>query len=113
MKLIVAIIQPHTLPEVKTLLFSAGVCKMTIITAMGCGQQKGHIKTYRGIMSEVKLLKKIRLEIAVNEKYVQPTVDMIITGARMGKIGDGKIMVMDLPECIRIRTGERGPDAIG
>lgn len=113
MKLIVAMIQPHKLPDVKKALFDAQVYKMTVTNALGCGQQKGYTETYRGVVHEVNLLKKIRLEIAVNEDFVEPTINAIIKGARTGKIGDGKIFVLDLKECIRIRTGERGAEAIG
>lgn len=113
MKLIIAMIQPHKLPDVKQALFDAEVHKMTVSNALGCGQQKGYSETYRGVVQEVNLLKKIRLEIAVNEDFVKPTIDAIIKGARSGKIGDGKIFILDLPQCIRIRTGETGGDAIG
>ena len=113
MKLIIAMIQPHKLPDVKQALFDADVHKMTVSNALGCGQQKGYTETYRGAISEVNLLKKIRLEIAVNEDFVKPTLDAIIKGARTGKIGDGKIFILDLPDCIRIRTGEKGNAAIG
>lgn len=113
MKLIVAMIQPHKLPEVKRALFEAKVHKMTVSNVLGCGQQKGYSETYRGVVHDVNLLKKVRLEIAVNEDFVKPTVAAIIRGARTGAIGDGKIFVIDLPECIRIRTGETGTDAIG
>lgn len=113
MKLIVAMIQPHKLPDVKKALFEADVHKMTITNVLGCGQQRGYSETYRGVVYEVNLLKKVRLEIAVNENFVKPTVDAIIKGARTGKIGDGKIFILDLPECIRIRTGETGKEAIG
>ena len=113
MKLIVAMIQPHKLPEVKEALFEADVHKMTITNALGCGQQKGYTETYRGVPTEVNLLKKIRLEIAVSEEFVEPTVNAIIKGARTGEIGDGKIFVSDLVDCIRIRTDERGKEAIG
>ena len=113
MKLIIAMVQPHKLPDVKKALFEADVHKMTVTNALGCGQQKGFTETYRGVIHEVNLLKKIRLEIAVNETFVKPTVDAIIKGARTGKIGDGKIFILDLPECIRIRTGETGGEAIG
>jgi len=113
MKLIIALIQPHKLPDVKGALYDAGIYKMTITNTLGCGQQKGYSETYRGVVHEVNLLKKLRLEIAVNEPFVQPTIDAIIKGAKTGKIGDGKIYLMDLPECIRIRTGERGQKAIG
>ncbi|MDP8258546.1 MAG: P-II family nitrogen regulator [Candidatus Aadella gelida] len=113
MKLIIAMIQPHKLPDVKKALFDADVHKMTVTNALGCGQQKGYTETYRGVVHEVNLLKKIRLEIAVNKEFVDPTIDAIIEGARTGNIGDGKIFVLDLPECIRIRTGEKGGAAIG
>ncbi len=113
MKLIIAMIQPHKLPDVKKALYDAEVFKMTVTNALGCGQQKGYTETYRGVIHEVNLLKKIRLEIAVNEDFVEPTINAIIKGAKNGKIGDGKIFVLDLPECIRIRTGERGNQAIG
>ncbi len=113
MKLVIALIQPHKLPDVKKALYDAEVYKMTVSNALGCGQQKGFTETYRGVISEVNLLKKVRLEIAVNENFVKPTIDAVIKGARSGRIGDGKIFVIDLPECIRIRTGEIGNKAIG
>jgi len=113
MKLIIAIIQPAKLPDVKKALFDAEVYKMTVTNVIGCGQQGGYTESYRGSMIEVNLLKKVRLEIAVNENFVQKTIDAIIRGARTGKIGDGKIFVLDLPQCIRIRTGEEGTNAIG
>jgi len=113
MKLIIALIQPNKLDDVKKALFDAEIHKMTVSSALGCGQQKGYTETYRGVVSEINLLKKIRLEIAVNEDFVKPTIEAIIKGARTGNIGDGKIFVMDLVECIRIRTGEKGKTAIG
>jgi nitrogen regulatory protein P-II 2 len=113
MKLITAIIQPEKLPDVKAALFAADVHKMTVSNVIGCGQQKGFTETYRGVMSEVNLLKKVKLEVAVNEDFVNVTIEAIIKGARTGKIGDGKIFITELPECIRIRTGERGRMAIG
>jgi len=113
MKLIVAFIQPEKLNSVKQALYEAEVYKMSVTNALGCGQQKGYHESYRGADIEVNLLKKIRMEIAVNDNYVQPTIDAIIKGARSGKIGDGKIFVMELAECIRIRTGEKGSEAIG
>ena len=106
-------IQPHKLPDVKKALFDVDVHKMTVTNALGCGQQKGFTETYRGVIHEVNLLKKVRLEIAVNEDYVRPTIKAIANGARTGNIGDGKIFVLDLGECIRIRTGEKGKEAIG
>lgn len=113
MKLIVALIQPHKLPDVKQALYDADVYKMTVTNALGAGQQKGYTETYRGVIHEINLLKKVKLEIAVNDDFAQSTIDAIIKGAKTGKIGDGKIFVLDLPECIRIRTGERGSKAIG
>jgi len=113
MKLIVAMIQPHKLPDVKRALYDTEVFKMTVSNALGCGQQKGYTETYRGVVHDINLLKKVRLEIAVNEDFVKPTIDAIIKGARTGNIGDGKIFVTELSECIRIRTGETGSKAIG
>lgn len=113
MKLIIAIIQPHKLPDVKQALFKAGIHKMTVTNVLGCGQQKGYTEEYRGVAYEVNLLKKIRLEIAVNKDFVKPTIEAIVEGAKSGKIGDGKIFVLDLGECIRIRTGQQGSEAIG
>ena len=113
MKLIIAMIQPHMLTSVKKALFDADIHKMTVTNALGCGQQKGFTETYRGVLSEVNLLKKVQLQIAVNDDFVKPTVEAVIEGARSGNIGDGKIFVLDLPECIRIRTSEKGSKAIG
>ncbi len=113
MKLIIAYIQPHKLKDVKKALYKAQVYKMSVTNAMGCGEQQGYEESYRGIKFEVNLLKKVRLEIAVNEAFVEPTIEAIIDGAKTGQIGDGKIFVADLPECVRIRTGERGGEAIG
>ena len=113
MKLIVAYIQPEKLNDVKKELYKADVRKMSVTNALGCGQQGGYHESYRGVDVEVNLLKKVRMEIAVNEDFVDTTVEAIIKGARTGEIGDGKIFVLDLPECIRIRTGERGSEAIG
>ncbi|AJG40401.1 nitrogen regulatory protein P-II [Thermotoga sp. RQ7] len=113
MKLIIAVIQPHKLPDVKKALFDAQVYKMTVMNVLGCGQQKGYTETYRGEIEEVNLLKKVMLLIAVNEDFVEPTIEAIQKGARTGNIGDGKIFVLDLLDCIRIRTGERGREAIG
>ncbi len=113
MKLIVAYIQPEKLEEVKSALFKADVRKMSVTNSLGCGQQGGYTETYRGVPMEINLLKKVRLEIAVNEDFVDKTVSAIIEAARSGKIGDGKIFITDLKECIRIRTGEKGKEAIG
>ena len=113
MKMVTALIQPHKLEEVKKALFAAEVHKMTVSSALGCGQQKGYTETFRGVIEDINLLNKIRIDIAVNEDFVKPTVDAIIGAARTGKIGDGKIFITELAECIRIRTGETGHDAIG
>lgn len=113
MKLIVAIIQPHKLPDVKKALFDNEVHLMTVSTVLGSGRQMGYTETYRGVPEEVNLLRKVRLEIAVNDDFVEPAIEAIIKGAKTGNIGDGKIFVLDLPQCIRIRTIERGKKAIG
>ena len=113
MKLVIAYIQPEKLEDVKEALYGAEVYKMSVTNALGCGQQRGYKESYRGVVMEINLLKKVRLEIAVNEDFVKRTVDAIVKGAKTGNIGDGKIFILDLPECIRIRTGERGSDAIG
>ena len=113
MKLIIAYIQPHKLNDVKQALYNAKVCKMSVTNAVGCGEQHGYEESYRGIKFEVNLLKKVRLEIAVNQDFVEKTIAAIIEGARTGEIGDGKIFIVDLAECVRIRTGERDGEAIG
>jgi len=113
MKLIIAYIQPHKLSDVKQALYKAEVYKMSVTNSLGCGQQMGYHESYRGVGIEVNLLKKVRLEIGVNEGFVEKTIKAIIDGAKTGQIGDGKIFVLDLPECVRIRTGERGSEAIG
>ena len=113
MKLIIAYIQPHRLEQVKEALFKAEVHKMSATNSLGCGAQMGYEESYRGIKFNVNLLKKVRLEIAVNEKFVDQAVDAIVSGARTGEIGDGKIFIVNLAECVKIRTGERGGDAIG
>ena len=113
MKLITAYIQPHKLQDVKKALYAAEVFKLSVTNALGCGAQKGYHESYRGVDVEVNLLKKVRLEVAVNEDFVENTVEAIIAGARTGTIGDGKIFITDLSDCIRIRTGEHGGAAIG
>ena len=113
MKLIVAYIQPHRLNDVKQELYRREIYKVSVTNALGCGQQKGYHESYRGVDEEVTLLKKVRLEIAVNDAFVAQTIEGIVAGARTGDIGDGKIFLMSLEECIRIRTGETGGPAIG
>ena len=113
MKLVIAIIQPEVLTDVKNALTEAGVGKMTVTNAIGCGTQGGYTENYRGSIAEVNLLDKVRIEIGVNDAFVKKAVDAIIKGARTGAIGDGKIFVVPIEECIRVRTGETGKDAIG
>jgi len=113
MKLIIAYIQPEKLNDVKQALYKKEVFKLSVTNALGCGQQGGYHESYRGVDIEVNLLKKVRLEIAVNEDFVQPTIDAIVEGAKSNKIGDGKIFVISLDRCIRIRTEEEGKEAIG
>ncbi len=113
MKLIIAYIQPERLNAVKQSLYEREIYKLSVTNALGCGQQKGYHETYRGVDMEVNLLKKVRLEIAVNDEFVSATIEAIIAGARTGNIGDGKILVLDIADCIRIRTGEKGGAAIG
>ena len=112
MKLITAFIQPEKLNAVKQELFKREIYKMSVTNALGAGNQRGFTETYRGIDMEVNLLKKVRLDIAVNEDFLEPAIEAIVAGARSGEIGDGKIFVSELGECVRIRTGERGGDAI-
>jgi nitrogen regulatory protein P-II 2 len=113
MKMIVAIIQPFRLDEVKQALYDIDVRLMTVSEVLGHGRQKGVTEFYRGTKETGNLLHKIRIEIAVNEEFVEPCLDAIQRGARTGELGDGKIFVYDLAECVRIRTGERGTEAIG
>ena len=113
MKQIIAYVQPERLNAVKQALYEREVYKMSVTNTLGCGEQKGYHETYRGADIEVNLLKKVRIEVAVNEDFVQPTIDGIIQGAKTGKIGDGKIFIQELSECIRIRTEEKGNKAIG
>ncbi len=115
MKLIIAIIQPNKLESVKAALTEVEVFRLTVLDAQGFGRQKGHTEVYRGHEFTVNLLRKVELQIAVNDEFVEPTIEAIIRGGRTGEkgeIGDGKIFVLPLEDCIRIRTGERGPEAI-
>ena len=113
MKLIIAIIQPYKLEEVKEELYKAEVNLITASEVLGHGRQKGVTEVYRGAKETGNLMRKIRLEIAVNDNFVEPTVKAIVKGAKTGETGDGKIFVIDLKECVRIRTEERGSIAIG
>lgn len=113
MKLIIAYIQEGRLEPVIESLTSAELHRISVTHAMGCGAQRGYEENYRGARKRVNLLKKVRLELAVNDDFEQKCIDAIIEGAKTGKIGDGKIFVLDLPRVVRIRTGEEGSEAIG
>ncbi len=113
MKLVIAIIQPHKLDDVLKALDEREIYLKTVSNVLGCGRQKGVSEVYRGVKEAGSLLKKVRLEIAVNDEYLQPTIEAITSAARTGKIGDGKIFVLELQECVRIRTGETDGVAIG
>jgi nitrogen regulatory protein P-II 2 len=113
MKYIIAVIQPDRLDEVLKRLTEKEIHLVTVSNVVGRGRQKGVAEVYRGHKEQGSLLKKIKLEIAVNEAFVEPTINAIIEGARTGQIGDGKIFILDLVECIRIRTGEKDGVAIG
>ena len=116
MKLIVAIIRPEKLNSVREALSRTDVYLMTVTDVRGCGMQGGREEVYRGQEYSVELLPKVKLEIAVNEAFVEATIDAVVTAARSsetGSIGDGKIFVLPLDDCVRIRTGERGSIAIG
>jgi nitrogen regulatory protein P-II 1 len=113
MKYIVAVIKPHKLDEVMKSLEEVEVNLMTVSNVLGRGRQKGMTEVYRGAKEVGSLLKKVKLEIACNEDFVQPTIEAITRGAKTGEIGDGKIFVLDLYEVVRIRTGERGGEAVG
>ncbi len=111
MKLIIALIQPHRLESVKQALAEVEVFRLTVMDVQGFGRQRGQTEVYRGHEFAVNLVRKVQLMIAVNEEFLEPTVDAIIRGGRTGaagEIGDGKIFVLPLEDCIRIRTGERG-----
>jgi nitrogen regulatory protein P-II 1 len=116
MKMIVAVIRPEKLEEVQAALNERDVYLMTVSDVRGCGRQRGYTEVYRGAETQVRLLPKLRLEIAVNDAFVEATVEAIVHSARMGptgQVGDGKIFVLPLDDCVRIRTGERGGQAIG
>ena len=115
MKLILAIIQPSKLDAVKAALNKVEVFRLTVVDVQGFGRQKGQSEVYRGHEFTVNMLRKVQLQIAVNEDFVEPTVNAIMQAGRtgeQGRIGDGKIFILPLEDAIRIRTGERGPEAI-
>ncbi len=113
MKLVIAVIQPSKLDDVRDELYKANVNLMTVSEVLGHGRQKGVTEVYRGAKEMGNLLRKLRVEIAVNENFVEPTIRAIVKGAKSGETGDGKIFVLPLDECVRIRTEERGGIAIG
>jgi nitrogen regulatory protein P-II 2 len=113
MKMIVAVIQPERLDDVKDALFEADINKMTVSRVRGCGQQGGFEESYRGQVRKVNLLDKVRIEIALNDEFVDKALKIIIKAAKTEHIGDGKIFVWPLEQCIRIRTEEDGTDAVG
>lgn len=115
MKLIIAIIQPSRLEAVKEALTEVEVFRLTVVDCQGFGRQKGQTEVYRGHEYKVNLLRKVQLQIAVNDNFVEPTIQAIVKGGRTGdegQIGDGKIFVLPMDDCVRIRTGERGSEAI-
>ena len=115
MKLIIAIIQPNRLEAVKAALAEVEVFRLTVMDVQGFGRQRGHTEMYRGHEFTVNLVRKVQLMIGVNEEFLEPTVDAIINAGRTGtsgEVGDGKIFVVPMDDCIRIRTGERGGEAI-
>ncbi len=114
MKLIIAVIKPDRLEAVKATLAKVEVFRLTVMDVQGFGRQRGQTEVYRGHEFQVNLLRKVQLMIAVNEEFLEPTIDAVIEGSRTGEgeIGDGKIFVLPLEDCIRIRTGQRGGEAI-
>ena len=112
MKKIEAIIKPFKLDEVKEALHEVGVSGITVTEAKGFGRQKGHTELYRGAEYVIDFLPKVKIEVVVEDSLTENVVEAITNAARTGRIGDGKIFVMDIDQAIRIRTGDRGPDAI-
>lgn len=112
MKLIIAIVQPHRLDPVRDALTSLGIQGMTVTEVKGYGRQKGHTEVYRGTEYEIAYLPKTKIEVAVDDERVSAAMDAIMGAARTGRIGDGKIFVVEILEAMRIRTGETGPDAL-
>ena len=113
MKLIIAIIQPNKLDDVMDALDENEINLRTVSNVLGCGRQKGIPEVYRGVIESGRLTRKVRLEIAVNDPYVEPAIQAIVKAAKTGHTGDGKIFVLELQECVRIRTEERDGVAIG
>lgn len=115
MKLVIAIIQPHRLEAVKAALADVEVFRLTVMDVQGFGRERGQSEVYRGHEFTVNLVRKVQLMIAVNDEFLEPTIDAILSGGRSGpggEVGDGKVFVLPLEDCVRIRTGERGREAI-
>lgn len=112
MKLITAVIKPFKLDDVKEALKAAGVTGLTITEVQGFGRQRGHTEVYRGAEYTVDLVPKLRVEVIADDHIADSVVDAIVASAKTGKIGDGKVWVLDIGDLARIRTGERGADAI-
>ncbi|RME69744.1 MAG: P-II family nitrogen regulator [Nitrospirae bacterium] len=112
MKMVAAVIKHYKLDDVRKALLDVGVQGMTVIEVKGFGRQKGHLEVYRGVKYEVQFLPKIKLEVAVPDEKLEEVIEAIVSSARTGEIGDGKVFVYDLQEVVRIRTGEKGPEAL-
>jgi nitrogen regulatory protein P-II 1 len=112
MKLITAVVKPYRLDEVKTALQELGVHGLTVTEASGYGRQRGHTEVYRGAEYQVDLVPKVRIEVVVGDEDAEPAMDAIVRAARTGKIGDGKVWAVPVDSVVRVRTGERGPDAV-
>jgi nitrogen regulatory protein P-II 1 len=112
MKLVTAVIKPHQLDPVKDAVQALGVAGLTVSEVQGYGRQKGHTEVYRGAEYTVEFLPKIRVEVLTDELDVEKVVDAVVTAARTGKIGDGKVWVTSVEDVVRVRTGERGLDAL-
>ncbi len=112
MKKVEAVVRPHLLDAVKTALQEVGIVGMTVTEVKGFGRQKGHTETYRGSEYKVDFLPKVKIEIAVPVELVEKAIEAIVRSAKTGKFGDGKVFVTNLDDALRIRTGERGEDAL-
>ncbi|MFI8346386.1 P-II family nitrogen regulator [Streptomyces sp. NPDC085596] len=112
MKLITAVVKPYRLDEVKTALRDLGIDGLTVTEASGYGRQRGHTEVYRGAEYQVDLVPKVRLELVVEDAVAEEAIDAIVQAAHTGKIGDGKVWSVPVETVVRVRTGERGPDAL-
>ena len=112
MKKVEAVIRPHLLDAVKTALQDVGIVGMTVTEVKGFGRQKGHTETYRGSEYKVDFLPKVKVEVVIPDEIVEKVIEAVLKAAKTGKFGDGKVFVSNLEEAVRIRTGERGEDAL-